>query len=31
MKTVAKHENMLHDIRRVSPQTDLFLAKLTVL
>ena len=33
MKTVAKHENMLHDIRRVSAnsQNDFSLAKLTVL
>jgi hypothetical protein len=31
MKTVAKHENMLHDIRRVSHQRELSLAKLTVL
>jgi hypothetical protein len=30
MKTVAKHENMLHDIRRVSPQSDFSLAKLTI-
>jgi hypothetical protein len=31
MKTVAKHENMLHDIRRVSPHKSFFLAKLTIL
>ena len=30
MKTVAKHENMLHDIRRVSPQSDFSLAQLTI-